>query len=173
VAKKKSEKKAKLNIVTPKGVAMFVYLKEPNRKFNPDNEKKECSLLLDRSEPAVQEFIRKVDEFAEECGVKSCIRDAKEEGKCRIKAQTTYEVPMFDAARGRLPDSFDFRGGSIVKLSVSLSPYETLGGGLSCYLQGIQIFDARSGGDASSMGFEEEEGFVYEKPEASSEEVPF
>jgi hypothetical protein len=170
---KKEEKKPKLSIVTPKGRALFVYLKEPNKRFNADNDKLECSIILDRNEASVQEFITKVEEFADKCGVPCPIKDGKTEGEVVLKSKTKLKPAVLDAHRNVIPEAeSEFRSGSTIKLWVVFQPYDQLGGGLTAYLNGVQLLSrVNGGGDASSM-FGDEEGYTHVAAEAS-EEVPF
>lgn len=92
-------------------------------------------------------------------------------GKFRIIAKTSavYNdgepkvIRMFDAAGKPITKKINVGGGSILRLSVTPSPYDTnLGAGLSLYLDAVKVIELHnySGGNAESYGFgEAEEGF--------------
>lgn len=66
-------KQKRIRLVTPAGIARFPYLTQPDTKFNSDGEYK-VNLLLDPSEPDVQELLEKLDELTAEA-----VEKAKEE----------------------------------------------------------------------------------------------
>jgi hypothetical protein len=176
-AKKSAEKAPKLSLISPKGTAAYVWLDKPCTKFDPDNEKRECSLIMNLSETAVAEFVTQVEEFAEECGVDSPLKPGKAEGTVQFKAKTSYAVPVFDAQRNKLPDGVYPYGGSTVKLALCLSPWKSaIGAGLSMYLQGVQVLEMKQGTNGD-CGFSEEEGYVAETEatptSGGADEVPF
>lgn len=55
----------RVRMVTPIGIAQYPYLTSPDTKFNPDGEYR-VNLILDPSDPGVQEFLEKLEELAEE-----------------------------------------------------------------------------------------------------------
>jgi hypothetical protein len=103
-------------------------------------------------------------------------------GKFEIRAKTNAEnkdgdikvITMFDA-KGK-PTKANVGGGSKLRLSVSLGEFDTaIGCGVALYLNAVQILDLKTwggGGDASSHGFSEEEGYEDSGSGNADETVP-
>lgn len=72
---------------------------------------------------------------------------------------------LFDAKGNPLKDLKNLWGGSIIKVNYSPAGYESGSNlGVTLRLNAVQVFELRKGGggDASSYGFGEEEGYEYE-----------
>lgn len=77
------------------------------------------------------------------------------------------KVPLYDAKLNKLSPNVNVYGGTVAKVSFTVSPYFVDANhlaGLSLRLEGVQVLELVSGGEASasSLGFEEEDGFEYD-----------
>lgn len=191
--------KSKTNrIVTPKGIALWPKLNEPDYKFKAEGEysvkvrftaeasvelRKQLDALMAEarkqfetdSDPAKAKKYAKYtsdmpykpheDEEGNETGdfVVTFRQKAKITPKNPAKKPFDVKVPLFDA-KGK-PMSEPIWGGSTIKVSFETFPYampSTSKIGLSLRLCGVQVIDlvTGNGGDGSSMGFSEEDGYV-------------
>ncbi len=187
-----------VTVVTPKGEAMYPYLRTTEQFQGVDTGK--YSIQLKMSEEDTQKFMERLEKEWEAAKNSPDFKDKRpkkgtvpnlgwredKNGDVIFKAKTSATiksktgevfnktVPIFDA-KGK-PIKGDIGYGSIVKLSISLSPYFVSGTnyGLALYLNGVQVLVMKEkgayGADASSMGFGEEEGY---DSEAEEEDVPF
>lgn len=60
-----NERKKRIRLTSPKGIAKFPWLTTPNTRFNPDGEYS-VNLILDPNDEDVQNFLRRLDELADE-----------------------------------------------------------------------------------------------------------
>ena len=75
--------------------------------------------------------------------------------------------PVFDAKNRRLPDSVIVGGGSKIRADLTLNPYDGFGGGMSFYINAVQVLELVE--KQYGPKFEEvEDGFEYE----GSEDAP-
>ena len=74
---------------------------------------------------------------------------------------------LFDAKNNPLPDTVRIGGGSEIKVSFSIFEWDPAknGAGISLRLLGVKVLKLVewTGGGASSMGFEEEEGYSFQE----------
>ena len=90
----------------------------------------------------------------------------------------TAKPTIFDAKGQPIKHPPAIWGGTIGKVSFEAAPYFITGtgtAGVGLYLNAVQIIELRSGGggDASSYGFGEEEGFEYEEAQTPAEKEGF
>ena len=94
----------------------------------------------------------------------------------RTGEKVVTSVPIFDAEGTPLPKNLDVGNGSTVKVAFSLYPFNKTKAvqGLSLRLEAVQVLDLVApvnSVDASSFGFEKEQGFEVET--SSDDESPF
>lgn len=182
--------------LTPKGTAMYPHVRKP--EFYQGKEvgytiqlqlsKSDSEKLLAKLEEELA-VAKKSSEFSGKrwskepnMGVRY---DKNEDMVFKFKTHTTIKtktgeiiersIPIFDA-KGN-PFKGDFGHGSTVKVAFSIAPYHmsATNNGLSLYLNAIQLInlvEPNSGGNASSFGFEQEDGFDVKDSDAL-EENPF
>lgn len=98
--------------------------------------------------------------------------------KTKTGAVLERSVPVYDAKLKPM-EAVLVGHGSIVKASLSLNPYFTSSTnyGISLYLDGLQVLDLKepgSGASASSLGFNQEEGYSAEDEEENvAAGIPF
>lgn len=182
-----------VNIVTPKGVAVYPWLVTPDTKFNTLGEYK-VNLSLDKD--SATPLMKKIDEGMEKA--KALIPEGKkikeseppytieETGtvvfkfkmKANIQTKDGRTIPMspklFDASGQLMTDVQSVYGGSEIKVSADMIPYyvATIGAGISLRLKAVQVINLITGGgdNAESYGFEKTEGYVSEKEQVIQSE---
>ena len=89
------------------------------------------------------------------------------EGRVTLFAQSgvKFKPPLFDAELNKLPADFVLRGGSKVRIDVSVVGFDGFGGGVTLYLNAVQVIEPA---EEYKPGFGATEGFKYEKSEADS-----
>lgn len=195
--------KAKNNnvrLTTPKGLAQYPSLKEPDTRFDPAgvykvnlvmDDNNETNALINKLTQILEDFYDNDDNVKQAIakGRKVSMADIYEndnEGniilKFKQKAVITKkdgtEIPVtirqFDS-KGK-PMSAEIGRDSVIKVAFTPSPYympSTRTCGLSLRLNAVQVIDLVefSGGTADSYGFGEEEGFEYDDKEAKAKEA--
>lgn len=171
--------------VTPKGVAQYPKLTQPDTKFNPDGEYN-TKLILD-AEPA-QETLSLLDKLYAEAQEKAKKENPgkkikpgpepysvdEETGKVtlnfKLKAKVTrkdgtqfeQKVALFDA-KGKPLTDVNVGGGSTIKVAFEAIPYYTAmaGAGISLRVRAVQVIELHeySSGGAGAFGFGEEDGY--------------
>ena len=187
-----AEKKKAERFVSPKGIASYPYLTNPDTKFNPDGEYK-VSLIVagDDASKAIAFLTEQHKEAVSKAKKENAGKRVKEgelpfiendDGtvtfKFKLKAKVTpkkgdpfeQKPALFDAKGKPLTGEPKIGGGSVIKVSYEVVPYYTAiaGAGVSLRLKAVQIIELKAysgGGNAESYGFGEEEGF-----EASEED---
>lgn len=170
MAKKKSKSSTpKLVLVTPAGSLCWPKLFKP--ALNTFNQSYEYStdIIFQKDDPGVKELVNAVKEFQAEqdAGPRLPFSVDKDAGTIVLKAKSKAVVngekrllPIVDAKKQDITENPNLGNGSLAKLSVAFVPYEQQGGGVTCYLQAVQILRVKEynpGVDA----FDEEEGYEY------------
>ena len=181
-----AEKKKVERFVSPKGIASYPYLTNPDTKFNPDGEYK-VSLIVagDDASKAIDFLTEKHNASVAQAKKENAGKRVKEgelpfiendDGtvtfKFKMKAKVTpkkgdpfeQKPALFDAKGKPLTGEPKIGGGSTIKVSYEVVPYYTAiaGAGVSLRLKAVQIIELKEysgGGNAESYGFGEEEGF--------------
>ena len=189
-----AEKKKVERFVSPKGVASYPYLTNPDTKFNPDGDYK-VSLIVagDAASKAIAFLLEQHESAVAKAKKENAGKRVKESElpfienadgtvtfKFKLKAKVTpkkgdpfeQKPALFDAKGKPLTGAPNVGGGSVIKVSYEVVPYYTAiaGAGVSLRMKAVQIIELKeysSGGNAESYGFGEEEGF-----EASEDDTP-
>ena len=179
----------KKNITTPKGVASYPHVNEPNTRFNPMGEYS-CTIVV--SEEDANAFREKVEaifdaEYERECIIhKKKLKKSQyfpvtqdEEGKWIIKTKQVstvesksgdvykFDIKLFDAS-GQPVKSENCRVGSGSQVKCAVEPRTwynpSVGFGMTLSLRAVQVIELveSGGGSADSFGFGAEEGFSAE-----------
>lgn len=80
-----------------------------------------------------------------------------------------YKPPVFDAKNNKLPETVIVGGGSKVRISVTVNPFDGFGGGVSLYLNAVQVLELKQS-EYGKSDFEEAEGFSYTGPAEGEKE---
>lgn len=181
-------KKKNVRLTTPKGTAIYPWLTEPNRKFNPAGD---YGVTLRLSRADAGDFVDKLNEiFGEhyEATVKEKKKKVKrsdlpiedvvdDQGndtgeidiKFKLKAAYEYDgktiqqrPTLIDANRGPLNGDERIGSGSTIRVGCEVFPYyvPSIGCGISLRCRVVQILElVEFGGGISGFEFEDEEGF--------------
>lgn len=156
----------RIRLVLPAGRCAFPHLDIPDGKFGEPKFKVSINYTAEEMAP-IKKML--VDAAKELMGPKfnakklpkmpvraSKDRDGKEDGSWLIAAQSgkDYRPALFDAKLNKLEKAPG--PGSVIKLDVSPTYYESFGGGISLRLYGVQVLELAEGG--KSM-FEATDGY--------------
>lgn len=159
---------------SPIAEAMYPFVVVPDTRFNPEGtysidlrldpkENKDHNLFLGNLKKSFESCVGKNKPYKPE------IDKASEEstGLWIVKFKSKFGVKLFDS-KGTLMDGtrkHNFIGNeSKIKISYTEGTYTQNGGGLSLYLQAVQVIVLIEwdGGNAEDYGFGEEKGYVEE-----------
>ena len=182
-------KNQRVQIVSPKGTAVYPWLNRPDTKFSDDGEYK---VTLKISAEEAQPLIQKLDKMLEDYQAEQAGKDAKigrftanapydeevddngnltgnylfkfkQKAKVHTKDGRTIDmkVALFDASR--TPTQAQIGGGSELKIAATVWPYvmpATKSVGLSLRPSAVQILSLVSLSSSASNLFEVEDGFT-------------
>lgn len=168
---------------SPKGKALYAYLFKPDTKFK-GQEKFKMDLVLDINDPAVKDYLKAIKEFASEeaPGPGLPYEVDKDAGTAVVSFHTKNAPTVVDADKKPITKEISVGNGSIVRVSASFQPYEGFGGGVTAYLNAVQViehvpyvpgvgeFDVEEG-----FSKDDEEGgdFGSSDEEVSDDDIPF
>ncbi len=155
-------------VVSPLATAAYAWLARPDEGQEFSDGKYKLTLVLDKSDPAVEAFVRDIEAKAiaigtEEFGklpkafrlpFKDGDDGGKEEfaGKYLIVAKTKYQPGFVDAGKQPLAEETFPMSGDTVRASFALLPYKAGGGiGVSCQLRNVMLIEKRN----NSGGFDD------------------
>lgn len=193
------KKKQYESIVTPKGIAIYPHLIQPDTKYNALGDYKvSLSVSEDESAPLIGKINAEIERLKLEAPKNKKLKlneppftaelddEGQETGriifKFKRKAKVTlpdgktleFSPKLFDA-EGSLAEGVEsIWGGSELRVSADLIPYSMpTGSGVSLRLKAVQIIKLveGSGGSAGQFGFEATDGYVAPKVEEVQEEV--
>ena len=174
---------------TPKGVAYFPYISQPDTKFDEAGVYK-VNLCVPREEA---EPIIKLINAEIVSGIKGVMEKSKKEVKqapvpyhdevdedtgqptgnviIKFKSKAAWKPAVFDS-KGNMMTSHNIYGGSVIKVNGSIAFYSSpsIGAGVSLRLRAVQIIEYVEGADgATKFGFDSEDGFTVEEPVVENE----
>lgn len=165
-----ASKKKRVRLTLPAGVAYYPNLDAPRqfqRDGKPEGEPKYDTGVIYEGE-ALATVRAMLDEAAQTLGFDSDDRPKlplaknKKTGDMVFKAHSgaDYKPIIVDAKLNPLPAGVRIGGGSIIKVDVTLDAYEGFGGGVTAYLNGVQVlkFEEDTFGKPR---FDAEEGYVH------------
>ena len=183
------------NVTTPKGVLVYPHLNKADTKFDTHGVWRANLRLTAEDAQSLKQSIddaieANADEYTKSKGKKVKIANPPyqedEDGNYvftfKLKASGTRpngerweQKPILYDAKGNVfqANGKTIWGGTKAKVAFQMSPYfvSSIGAGVSLRLKAVQIIELVTGGaDASSYGFQEEEGFVAENE--TKEEPP-
>lgn len=174
MVKKKTKKSlgfSSLKLVTPRGSLLWPKLFKPDTKFNPDGVYS-TGIVMHLEDPKVKEFLEKIKEFKEEtnAGPKLPFSMDKDEGTVTLRCKTMELPAVVDAKKNPIDKDPNVGNGTVAKISVAFVPYEMQGGGLTCYIQAVQLIEVKHYTPGVD-GFDEEDGYVYDNDEPGDNQV--
>jgi hypothetical protein len=164
-------KKKRVRLTLPAGAAYYPNLDAPRqfmRDGKPEGDPKFDTGVIYEGK-ALETVRSMLDEAAETLGFDSDDRPKlplgknKKTGDMVFKAHSgkDFKPIIVDAKLNPLPAGVRIGGGSIIKVDVTLDAYEGFGGGITAYLNGVQVlkFEEDTFGKPR---FDAEEGYQYE-----------
>jgi len=177
---------------TPKGIAYFPYISQPDTKFDEAGVYK-VNLCIPKAEA---EPVIKLINAEILSGIKELIEKSKKEVKqapvpyhdevddttgeptgnviIKFKSKAAYKPAVFDS-KGNMMTSHNIYGGSAIKVNGSIAFYSSpsIGAGVTLRLRAVQIIEYVEGADgATKFGFDSEDGFTVESSAAETEDTP-
>lgn len=160
-------KELKVEVILPAGAARFPNLWVPRRFEQPGKKpgepKYETGVVFAEKDMKKVEAIYK-DAWAkfglDEDDFKSPFKkDKKDKSIKYLNAHSSakYKPPVFDAKNKKV--LAEFGGGSTIVLDVTLKPYDGFGGGITTYINAVQVLDRKAPGGFSGPRFSEAEGY--------------
>ena len=164
--------------ISPEGVAAYAWLDKIDTRF--DKNKFTVTLVLPKGIPENDEFVASIKSAHAEAGSGKDEGPAKDgdkrkedefDGKYTVVFNTKNPFKQVDALKAELPKKPDgtyvngARSGDLVKIAFNPATYEGFGGGITLYLNAVQILDKRSPG-AGADDFDAVEG-GYAAPAAT------
>lgn len=166
------------NFTTPKGAAGYSNLVTPDTKFDAEGKyKTSITLPADQAE-ALMELAR--EEAQEGLGKKA--KNAKmpfeenDDDTVTFRFKSKKKPKLFDAKGNPIRNTEDLRvgGGSTIKVKGAFSAYEGFGGGVTAYLNEVQIIKLVDFGGGGFQPEDDEDGYVADTsaPRASKAAEP-
>ena len=153
-------------LTTPKAECHYAYLFVPSTKFDSDGIYS-INLVFDPQNAEHKDFLATLKELhAKTEGSNIPWKEEKDietgqpTGRFIVKFKSKFSVGVFDALNQPLNYDKNIVGsGSLVRVSFKHQPYSQNGGGLSLFLNAVQVIDLNryEGGTAEDYGFEKDE----------------
>jgi hypothetical protein len=151
---------------TPKGTAGYLNLVKPDTKFDPDGKYKAVITLTEEQAEPLKELAR--EEAQEALGKKA--KTAKlpfvdnEDGTVTLTLKSKKKPKLFDAKGNPIAadvaEEMNPGAGSVIKVKGSFSGYDGFGGGVTCYLNEVQIIRLVEFGGGGFEAEDDEDGYV-------------
>ena len=166
--------------ISPSGVAAFAWLNKPDTKF--DKNKYTITLVLEKGNKENDEFVKAIQAAHAAAGSGKDEGPAKDgdkrkedafNGKWTVVFNSKNRPNQVDALKAKLPQNKDgtyvssARSGDLVKIAFNPATYDGFGGGITLYLNAVQIIDKRATG-AGADDFDAVEG-GYAAPAAAED----
>jgi hypothetical protein len=160
----------KVTIILPAGIAVWPKLDQVDAYQPTDKKGRPRGAAKQRFITRVKyndEDRREVDDFLKQCLKNFNLEDGKlpwkkdkKTGELTLEATSgeKYPPPVFDAKNRKVPAKVIIGSGSTIKLDVTVNPYTAFGGGISLYINSVQLLDLKQ---RDGNRFEETEGFTY------------
>lgn len=168
----------KQSVVSPFATAKFVYLNQPDTRFNREKGRYSVHVEMDPENESHAEFLKRIEDIAKaEVGDGATVpitddkdRDRNCTGLKLVKFASFYPPKLFDMSMEPLEAVVG--SGSVIRVSAMVNIYEDKGGksGINLYLKAVQVKELADsfGNDAEAYGFSAES----EDPEVSTPPTP-
>ena len=166
-------------IGTPKAPCVWSHLIEPDKRFSKKEDGSyDIELLFNPSITEHGAFLTELKSIWQQCKIalnangKECknypwkkyidYETKSETGEYSVKFSSGYKPFIVDSSGNQWPDKKLIGNGSKLKVCFLWTPYEGFGGGVTKYLQAVQVIDyiPRHGASMDDFGFTEEDGYV-------------
>lgn len=180
-----AEKKKRVRVTLPAGVASHPNLHTPRRFRNPKTKKEEGEPKFDTGIIFADETLEEVKDIINTAAKQlggvdpddrwgSPLNKNKKSGDWIFKAHTggDYRPLIQDAKLREIPPTagINIGAGSVLKLDVTFDWYDGFGGGLTAYINAVQIIKYV---EAKKSNFEkEDDGWEFKAEEPEADEKP-
>jgi len=174
-----ADKKIKMAIT---GIAVWPKLDKPDvyqpmKNGKPNGEKKvRYTTDLKLEDEALAKFEDALKKIAKkqlpDCEhPKLPIKKSKKTGERTVTMASgeKYRPPVFDAQNNKVPPSVVIGGGSLIKVQVTVNPYDGFGGGINLYIDAIQLLKLEQN-ERTSPFEKDPSGYSYSGGEDADEE---
>jgi len=156
---------------TPKGEAIYPYIKRPDTQFD-DKGKYKVALMVDPTNEEVASWLKELKALVPEGG-NSPIK-VNDEGKVIVNFSSQFAPKVYDADAKEIPLEGvpEIGPGTVCKIAYRENVWKVnRNEGLGLYLQGFQIIELSE----YDGGFEKEEGYTAspEVPVTGDDDMPF
>ena len=150
--------------ISPEGVAAYAWLDKIDTRF--DKNKYTVTLVLPKGVKENDEFVKAIRAAHAEAGNGKDEGPAKDgdkrkedefNGKWTVTFNTKNPFKQVDAMKVELPKGQSARSGDLIRIAFNPVAYEGFGGGITLYLNAVQIIDKRATGTGVD-GFDAVEG---------------
>ena len=171
-------------LLTPVGEAKWAHVQEPKPGFTDKDDPKYCiDVVFDTDDKEWTEWAKGVKKLADEAGGGNPVKweKVKDPNDPQKKVKTGRLVASFHTSAKFKPGLFDYRGvpmddetlignGSMVRINYSPKEYTGFGGGVTLYLNAVQVMDLVefSKNSAADYGFEVDEAAVAKAAELAA-----
>lgn len=170
--------------VSPLGIAAFAHVRQPDTDGQYADNKYKITLKLTKGDAAAEKFVKDLRAWAEEARKKQMeawgkkkleafdpVKDGDEKddaeekgwaGFWLVTAKSKNKPNVYDSKKKVIPDSVKVFSGDGVKVFIGTAPFEQpvqQKGGISIYLNGVQLLAKNSTGFNAADAFEEEDGY--------------
>ncbi len=160
--------------ISPEGVAAYAWLEKPDTRF--DKNKYTVTLVLPKGTKENDKFVKDIRAAHADAGSGKDEGPAKDgdkrkedefNGKWTVTFNTKKPPKQVDALKIELPEGQSAHSGDLIKIAFNPATYEGFGGGVTLYLNAVQIIDKRAKG-AGANDFDAVEG-GYVAPAAAAD----
>ena len=172
--------------ITPAGVAAYCWLYEKDKKFakSDDQAKYKMTLVLRADDPVVKKLATAIiaehdalEGTKKTCPVKAGETRLDKDGKPKeefkgmflFQFSSFYQPGTVDTKKTNLPEGAKVISGDLVKVAYQRIPYDAGGNsGLSLRFQSIMLKEKRTGAEAGTKAFgDDEDGYVADRDAAN------
>lgn len=157
------KKSVYINFVTPIGIARFPKIDAPDTTGQYADNKYKTELVLDDADTkafkkVLQDAVKQL--LPNEKNVRIPIKTSKKDGVVSFIFKSHKKPVIVDAARNRVPEGVAIGPGSRIRISGSLTDYESRGDyGITAYFDACQVIELRERHDATKAFDAVEDGF--------------
>jgi hypothetical protein len=170
--------------VTPKGIASFAHIDTPDTKGQYADNKFKVTLKLKKGEKVNEAFVKDLRAKAVAAAKQQMadwnkkklehfdpVKDGDEKDEAEKKGTAGFWLVTFkgkykpktvDSKRKTLPTNVRILGGDVIKVAYGTKPFEKAvqsKGGISLYLNAVQLLEKNNDGNGAANAFDEEEGY--------------
>lgn len=171
-----------LNLVSPKGKAMWAFLSKPQQPFDKDSGKEpkyKIHVVFDLNDQDVRAMSKAIEEFHGSQGKQRVFVVDKQAGTLTLKASSVSKPTVVDASKSPMDPKILVGNDSIVRVAFACGRYKGFGGGTLAFLNAVQVIELNEykpegNGAAAASAFNVETGYTSSGSAIdASNEIPF